>query len=173
MLTPEEIEGSNLPRAFVGGYKADKVTEHLRRIAWDLRRLLHERGVAETELGRLRRDVAQSQRRGELEAAVLDSAHRAAKEIRAAAREESELLLKKAREHAERLRHDVEREHAARTREIESLRTMSGTLRTELRTFLKSLLEVVEPFDPSANAERRLVMADLERVVRATRASKP
>ena len=147
MLTPEEIEGLELPRTFVGGYKPEKVTEHLRRVAWDIRRLLHERDVADAELTRLRRELARSERREELEAAALGSAQRAAREIREASRQEAEVVLKKASEYATRLVRDVNREHAERTRELAELRAVNSKLRTQLRAFLKSLVEVVEAGD--------------------------
>ena len=173
MLTPEEIEGLNLPRSVMGGFKPEKVNDHLRRIAWDVRRLLHEHAEAETELGRLRITLARSKRREELEAVVFDSVQRLVRDIREAAIEEAELVVKKANEHASRVRHAVEREHAVRTHELEELKNAGGKLRAELRTFITSLLEVIEPEDLGADTHRLLVMADLDRVVHATRAAKP
>jgi cell division initiation protein len=176
VISPEEIEGADLPRTIFGGYKADKVTEHLRTVAWDVRRLLHERRQAkseherlEHERDRLRHELVRSERRGELEAAVLESAQNTAREIRDTARREAELVLKKATEHAARLRREVEQEHAARLAEVEGLKEGSAKLRAELRRFIRTLLNLVEPGDLDANMKRHEMMSDLERVVQAQR----
>ena len=165
-MTPEEIEGYVPPRSLWGGYRPDKVVEHMRRVAWDVRRMVHDHGVAQAEIDRLRRDLARFERREELDAALIRSAQTAAREMRDAAQQEAELVLKKANEHAERIRAEVAREYAHRTQELEGVKNANLKLRGELRGFVKALLELLEP---PAGAERRLVMADLERVVRSTR----
>lgn len=180
MINPEEIEGVGLPRTVFGGYKADKVREHLRGLAWDVLTLLHERGIAkseherlEHELDRLRRELVRSERRGELESAVLESAQNAAREIRDTARREAELILKKATEHATRLRREVEQGHEARLAEVEGLKNGSVKLRAELRGFIRELLTLVEPGELDANIHRHQMMSDLERVVQAQRTARP
>jgi cell division initiation protein len=180
VLSPEQIEGVDLPRTRFGGYKADNVREHLRTVAWEVRRLLHEQGQAKAEqerlqheIERLRRELARSERRGELEAVILESAQSAARDIRESARQDADLTLKKASEHAARLRHEVEREYTARLAEVEGLKTGSVKLRAELRRFIRSLLTLVEPGDLEANMQRHEMMSDLERVVQAQRAATP
>lgn len=172
MLTPEDIEGVEFPRAVAGGYKMHAVTEHLRKVAWDVRRLLHERAAMEEDVSRVRGELARSERREELESAVLGSAQDAAREMRETARREAELILKKAREHAIELRTAAEREYAARTNELRQIEELSRLVRTELRVRLKSVLEALgEPAGQVDDQEQRPVMADLERAVQAARAT--
>jgi cell division initiation protein len=179
VISPEEIEGVDLPRTVFGGYKADRVREHLRIVAWDVGKSLHERGQAkseherlEHELDRLRHELVRSERRGELESVVLESAQNAAREIRETARREAELVLKKATGHAAGLRREVEQEHAARLAEVEGLQEGSAKLRAELRRFIRTLLNLVEPGDLDANMKRHEMMSDLERMVQAQRTAK-
>jgi cell division septum initiation protein DivIVA len=179
VLSPEEIEGVALRRVAVGGYKADQVTGHLRSAAWTVRELLHEREEAKSECERLeqeleglRRELARIRRRDELGAAFVESAQNTGKEIKAAARQEAELILKKASEHADRLRREVEQEHAARLADVENLKTGSAKLRAELRRFIKTLLQLIEPGPLDVNLQRHELMTDLERVVQAQRGAR-
>ena len=170
MLSPDEIEKGKLPRATVRGYKPDAVREHLRRVAWDYRQLLHDHKLAKAELERVQRELQRNERREELESGVLDSAQQAAKEIRETGRREAELIVKKAREHADALRAGADRHHAARARDVEKLQQTGTKLRQDLRSMITSILSVLEPAG-SVGAERRPVMEDLQRVVESTRAA--
>lgn len=172
VLTPEDIEGVDLPRAATGGYKTHAVTALLRQVAWDFRRLLHERAAMQEDVTRVRGALARSERREELESALLGSAQSAAREIRETARREAELILKKAREHATELQMTAEREYAARTNELRQIEELSRLVRTELRVQLKSVLEALgEPAGRGDDEQQRPVMADLQRAVQAARAA--
>lgn len=71
---------------------------------------------------------------------LLALAQRAARELRETTRLECELMLKKARSHAERIERDVERERESVNAELEELQLLRWELREQMRSSLIALL---------------------------------
>lgn len=167
MFTPEDIENVKLRRALLGGYNVGKTKQLLRQIAWDLSRVLHERGSFEEDARRFRAQLLRYERREELESASLGAAHEAARKIRGEARRDAELILRKAYRQASAIREAAENEAASRVAEFTALERQSRIMRTGLRSMLTSVLEGLgEPVADARKHEQRPLTEDLERAVR-------
>lgn len=177
MLTPDEIEQIKPRRAFVGGFKRDKTRELLRQIAADFRRALDDRVSIEEETHRMRADLGRRERRDVIESSTLMAARQAALRIREEAREDAELILRKAYKRAGEIRRAADRERDARAGELQQLERQSELIRMELRTVLRSVLRALDERaaetsrdrPPAAETKRETqppVTQDLERAVR-------
>ena len=134
-LRPEDLTLSALPRNRLGQLKEDAVTKLLQRAAWDYREALAERqGLARTvdeltlrldelmeQVASLETAASRSKEPDELARALLAAAQRTAREDREAARQECELMLKKAARRAEKVQGDAAA-RAAEIARIEALR---------------------------------------------------
>jgi hypothetical protein len=75
-----------------------------------------------------------------LASAVLSVAQRAARELRESAREECELMLKKARSRSERLEREMERARSETVAELEQIDALKAEMREHMRSSLQALL---------------------------------
>lgn len=168
VFTPDDIANVKLRRALVGGYKPSETRQYLHQIAWELSRVVHERGTFEEEARRYQAQLDRYERREELESASLSGAHAAARAIREEARRDAELVLKKAYKHASEVRANAEKEASSRLAEYSELEKKSRIMRTELRGLLASVLEALsEPTGDPPKQEERPVMDDLREAVKA------
>ena len=165
LLTPEEIETVDLPRAMVGGYDRRSTDDVLRRIAWDMRALIQERLLLEEEMQRLKSELSRSER----ESAAVIATQAEAQEMQETARRDSELMLRNAREQAERIVTAAERETAERVEALRRVEKVHGLVRVELRTLLTTLLEALSAPSDSVRESLRdpKLTEDLQRITRA------
>ena len=168
-LKPEDLNLSVLPRGPLGHLKAEAVGELLQHAAWDYREALAENqrlSKSVEELGRraeeltaqvasLEEAVARRKSPDELARSLLASAQRASREERESARRESELILKKASERAEKLEGDAARRGADRLAEIARLEDFRDELLGRFRRMLETLASRygADPEDSRTEAE--------------------
>jgi len=131
----------------------------LRRIASDIRALLDERCLLEEELRRLKEDLTQSE---------LTQSERV-REVQETAKRECDLILKKARRQADKIRATAAKETVARVAALKRVEEVQGLVRVELRTLLGAMLEALNA--PSDVVRESLknprLAADLQRITRA------
>lgn len=157
-LSPKDINASRLRRSVVGGYDAAATEEYLRTVAsnyaWLLQEwetlsqkvgdLEHEAAERVEALARLRTELESRKHPDELARSVLHASQRVARDVREAARAESESALKKARGRAAEIESEVERAKASIVAEIAELDAERERARETLRTALTGFLEAVE-----------------------------
>lgn len=128
-LTPVEIRHVELRRAFPRGYRRTDVDGLLNEIADSFEEVWRERADLSDRLDELETDAAKHRELEALLRSTLVSAERAAQDMKAQARRESDLIVQEA--HAEGRR--VAREAAAEKRRLEEdIRTIRALLRTAL-----------------------------------------
>lgn len=124
------MEHVELPRARIGGYKREAIDDLVGRMLTDIRGLVEEREALEAEVRRLREALSVSER---LQTERVNEQEEA--------RRECELMLKKARTHADRIVRAAEKETAARVEALERVERVHGLVRVELRRVLGAMLE--------------------------------
>jgi len=76
----------------------------------------------------------------ELATAVLELAHRAARDLRESTRQDCELMIKKTRERAETLQRELERSRELTAAEIEQMQALQREMREHMRASLQAVL---------------------------------
>jgi cell division septum initiation protein DivIVA len=132
LLTPEDIEHVELPRARIGGYNREATHDLLGRLLMDMRAVVNERDVLEAEVTQLKEALTVRER--------LQTERVEAEE---ATRRECELVLKKARAQAQRILSAAEKETAARVEALTRVERVHSLVRVELRKVLGAMLEEV------------------------------
>jgi cell division septum initiation protein DivIVA len=159
LLTPEDIETTDLPRARMRGYDRRSTDDLLHRIASNTRALLVEQRKLENELRRLKEELTQTK---------LTQAERAT-EMQETAKRECDLILKKARRQADKVRETAAKETVARVEALRRVEEVYGLVRVELRTRLSAMLEALSA--PSDVVRESLknpqLAADLQRITKA------
>jgi cell division septum initiation protein DivIVA len=139
-MRPEDLTISGLPRSpLPGGIKADAVADLVKRASADLRSARARIEQLEAKVASLQADLSARKDPYELGKAVLASAHQMADEQREAARQESELVLKKAEGRAVRIELDAQRRLDDGISQLEGLEAF----RVELSGRLRSTLEAI------------------------------
>jgi cell division initiation protein len=144
-LTPVEIRHVQLRRAFPRGYRRTDVDRLLNEIADSFEEVWRERADLADRLDELETEAAKHRELEALLRTTLVSAERAAQEMKAQARRESDLIVQEA--HAEGRR--VARETVAEKRRLED---DVRRIRAQLRTALEAL-DAAEATDESAAEE--------------------
>lgn len=116
--------------------------------------LREQREALEAEVARLKAALSSHVDRDELTRALLSNAQRAARELRDAARAESEALLKAARKRAVEIEEEAHASVRESSLEVSRLRSIEHDLREQLRRTLQSVIgenppraEPETPFD--------------------------
>ena len=159
LLAPEDIETASLPRAKIRGYDRRSTDQLLRDVAVAIRFLQDERGRLEDEVRRLKEALEHSE---------LTEKERV-REIQEPAKRECDLILRKARRQADKVRNAAERDTAIRVGALKRVEEVQGLVRVELRTLLGAMLEVLDtPSDVVRESlKNRQLMADLHLITRA------
>ncbi len=158
-IAPDEID-VELPRTAVGGLKIGPVEDLLRRVAGDYALLFKENKRLKETLAELERDGGRARTNDddgaaatvaapvhepdELARLVLGAAKQAAGELRSSARRDAEAMLRKANHRAGQL----ERERAARERELAELETLRRETCERMRAALESALALPGADEP-------------------------
>jgi cell division septum initiation protein DivIVA len=92
------------------------------------------------------------------------------REMQEAARRECDLMLKKARTQAERIRHAADKESDVRVAALKRVEEVHGLVRAELRMVLAAMLQMLNaPSDVVRESlKNHQLMEDLHRITRAT-----
>jgi cell division septum initiation protein DivIVA len=163
-VRPEDLTVSALPRTALGHLKADAVADLLQRAAWDLREALARnqqltntveelsRQVEElaAEVASLEEAAARRKDPDELARSLLASAQRSAREERESARQECELMLKKAASRAERMEEESARRAEARISELARLEELREEVVRQFRSTLKA---IADPHDDTGSLD--------------------
>jgi cell division septum initiation protein DivIVA len=175
-IEPSDFDIDAFPRARVGGLKPEPVEEFLRRVQWSYNQLHHEytklkqaaeqappHPAATEEPAPAPPAVAQErppaepaaeprQRRepDELARLALAAAHRTARELLDSARQDSELILRKANSRASRIERSFDHLKAAREAELAELDATIADLREQMLSVLRTML----PAMPNAGANQ-------------------
>jgi cell division septum initiation protein DivIVA len=158
LVTPEDIQTADLPRARIGGYDRRSTDDLLHRIEVAMRALLKERSLLEEEVRRLKVELTHSQ---------LTQSERL--EMQETAKRECDLILKKARGQADKIRNTAEQEIVARVEALKRVEEAQGLVRVELRTLLAAMLESLNtPSDVIRESLKNAqLVEDLHRITRA------
>ncbi len=159
-LSPDSIENPDLPRARVGGYSIEATDELLSRVAKEYRQLQRDRTdllTRQAELeDRLHKILLAAEPDGEprepLTTSLLAVAHRVAAEMRAQAREECEVMLKKARRRSQVFEREVDQARARTEYRVRELEETQRQARERLSTFLASMLAATEERSETAGS---------------------
>jgi cell division septum initiation protein DivIVA len=153
-LRPEDLDISAVARSPLGHLKADSVEQLLQRAAWAYREALAENqslGHAVVDLTQrveeltrqvasLEEATARYKEREELTRTLLASAQRAAREERESARQEAELILKKAARREGQLEQKASRLEADRLSELARLEAWRDDTIARLRGTLEAIV---------------------------------
>jgi cell division septum initiation protein DivIVA len=159
-IEPEAITSTTLPRA-VRGYDTHATDELLKRVAWDYLQLqntcrqltakLEQQGSSTPadKPGQQPRPVAPRAETDDVARTLIAAAQQAAKELRRSAREECEIMLKKARARARAI-------EAAERRRVEHATAGAGQIQSaaaQLQARLQAALEaaIAEAGDPEVD----------------------
>jgi cell division septum initiation protein DivIVA len=163
-IEPEAITSTGLPRA-VRGYDTRATDELLKRVAWDYLQLqntcrqltakLEQQGSstsADKPAQQPRPPVVPRAETDDVARTLIAAAQQAAKELRRSAREECEIMLKKARARAQAI-------EALEKRRVERATVGAGQIQAaaaQLRARLQAALEaaIAEAGDPEDDRER-------------------
>jgi cell division initiation protein len=149
-LTPVEIRHVQLRRAFPRGYRRADVDRLLNEIADSFEDVWRERADLADRLDELETEAGKHRELESLLRTTLVSAERAAQDMKAQARRESDLIVQEA--HAEGRR--VSREAAAEKRRLEGdIRSIRAQLRTALEALSDSRCEARSEDAPAQPAE--------------------
>jgi cell division initiation protein len=149
-LTPVEIRHVQLRRAFPRGYRRADVDRLLNEIADSFEDVWRERADLADRLDELETEAGKHRELESLLRTTLVSAERAAQDMKAQARRESDLIVQEA--HAEGRR--VSREAAAEKRRLEGdIRSIRAQLRTALEALSDSRREARSEDAPAQPAE--------------------
>jgi cell division septum initiation protein DivIVA len=164
LVTPEDIQTADLPRARIGGYDRRSTDDLLYRIESGMRALLNERSRLEEEVRRLKVELTHSQ---------LTQSERL--ELQETAKRECELILKKARGQADKIRNTAEKEIVARLEALKRVEETQGLVRVELRTLLAAMLEALNtPSDVVRESLKNAqLVEDLHRITKAAVSASP
>jgi cell division septum initiation protein DivIVA len=159
LLTPEDIQSADLPRARVRGYDRRSTDGLLRRIESGMRALLDERSSLEQEVRRLNVELTHSEL----------TQHERVMETQETAKRECDLILKKAREQAGEILNGAEEERVARVESLKRVEEAQGLVRAELRTLLGAMLAALDtPSDAVRESlKNRQLVEDLQRITSA------
>jgi len=171
-LRPEDLNLSALPRNRLGQLKEDAVAELLQRAAWDLREALAEkqrlaRAVEELtqrveelteQAASLETAAARRRDPDELARVLLVSAQRTARQERQAAREECELMLKKAARRAEQMESELGRLET----ETAMLRSLRAEAAQQVAQIAQSALEGLESLDAAGSGAKDELRGDVQ-----------
>ncbi len=175
-MPPEFIDAdpTSLPLSF-RGYDCQATEELFRRVAWEYGLLVGEHRKLKNEMqGLLARSdappagAAPRQATGDLDEvarSLLTAAHKAARDMRESAREDSERALKKARARAEEIGREAERDGAATAAVSEAAAALRATLQAALARLeaetpgsrLAASTESPQPTEVVTAAAKRLV----------------
>jgi cell division septum initiation protein DivIVA len=151
----QDVNISDLPRTRLGHLKEEAVADLLQRAAWDNRKVVAEnkrlaKTVEEltqrveeltTQLVPFEEAASRRKDHDELARTLLASAQRAAREERESARQDCELMLKKATQRAEHMEEDVTRRAEARLSELARLEALREEVIARLRSTLEAVAE--------------------------------
>jgi len=143
-LTPIEIENMIFPKKKFGGVDEVAVREFLSRVAKEQEELTRDYRRTQEELKEIRERMGDH---ASLETALKDalsSAQKASGQIRKSAEQERVLLLKESEIKAENMLDDARLELKSITDEIRSLKKVKRKLKSEMRIFLQSYMDLLE-----------------------------
>jgi chromosome segregation ATPase len=176
-LRPEDLNLSAVPRNRLGQLKEEGVVELLQRAAWDYREALAEKqrlartveeltqrtGELMEQVASLETAASRHREPDELARALLAAAQRTARESREIARQECEMMLKKAARRAETIEEDAAG-RAAEVARIEALQeqivaeateraaTITATAETEAASLLEQASAAVREHELQASS---------------------
>jgi cell division septum initiation protein DivIVA len=153
---PGDISLSGLPRSLFGGIKADAAERLLAEAAWHYREVLGrnnqlERALAEltqraqeleAQVASLEEGAAGRKDRDELARVLLASAERHARKLRESAREDCELMLRKARSRALEVEAKAQQRVQACASELAQLEALRTDVMMALSAFRESIVEL-------------------------------
>jgi cell division initiation protein len=153
-LTPVEIRHVRLGRRPLG-YDRRSTDRLLHEIAESFEDVWRERADLHDHVERLEAELGRARELEALLRNTLVSAERAADEMRAQARRESELVVEEARAKAREVVHGAQDERARVEAEIRRLRSLEAETRHAYRAFLASALERLDSeTEPPAVSEQ-------------------
>jgi len=153
-LTPVEIRHVRLGRRPLG-YDRRATDRLLDEIAESFEHVWRERADLHDHVERLEAELGRSRELEALLRNTLVSAERAADEMRAQARRESELIVEEARAKAREVAHGAQDERARVELEVRRLRALEAETRLAYRAFLTSALERLDSeAEPAAVSEQ-------------------
>jgi cell division septum initiation protein DivIVA len=172
-LRPEDLDIATLPRSPLGNLKPQPVADLLKRAAWDFREALGQNQKLSSRVEELTARVdeltakiasleeAASRRKDsdELAGTLLASAQRTAREAREGARQECELMLKKAAQRAQRLEADSIRRAEHRLSELAKVEALREEVAARLRATLEAIVDRRGEEANNGNAPERAAAA--------------
>jgi colicin import membrane protein len=183
-LRPEDLNLAALPRNRLGHLKEEAVAELLQRAAWGYRKALAEKQRLERtveeltqrtdelseQVASLETAAARYKDPDELARVLLVAARRTAREEREAARQECELMLKKAARRAEQVQEEAakitaaaEAEASALVAAVEARELQVASAREELDRELATARRTLNEELASAHAEADAALAEARR----------
>jgi cell division septum initiation protein DivIVA len=166
-LRPEEISLDALPRVRRDGVDPAAAQELLRRAAWDLMQALasnakltqtvaelrQQSQALEAQIAELEASAAKRRDPDDLVRSLLASTQKTVQEQRGAARQEAELLLKKAHARAAVIEREARSRAQTAIADAATLEAKRAELSSELRGALETVLALYDgQFSPPSNA---------------------
>jgi cell division initiation protein len=150
-LAPVEIRHVKLARRLVG-YDTTAADRLLEQITVSFEEVWRERADLREEIERLEGELARFKDLESLLRNTLLSAERAADELRAQARKESELIIEEARLRSREITSGAEEERERMRTDVRRLRELDTDMRANYRAFLQAALDRLESETGSIDA---------------------
>ena len=145
-LTPIDIQ-NKVFRKGVRGYNTEEVDKFLEALSKDFEVLYTENFELRDKVSRLETELKQFKQLESTLQQTMVLAQQTADDVKAAARQESELILKEAEQEKEKRMSEAQKRIDQLNEEIEELYKRRDMIRTQLKSFLLAQLDLAENFD--------------------------
>lgn len=144
MITPLEIENKKFAKQMVNGYNVDEVDDFLDEITKDYERLYKENTSLKQNAETLNTDVSKYKNIENTLQNTLVMAQAAADEVRNAAKQQAEQIIKNAEFSARERVEELNNEVISKQRELEDLKKQLDVYKAKMESLLISQLELLK-----------------------------
>lgn len=144
MITPLEIENKKFAKQMVNGYNVDEVDDFLDEITKDYERLYKENTSLKQNAETLNTDVSKYKNIESTLQNTLVMAQAAADEVKNAAKQQAEQIIKNAEFSARERVEELNNEVIAKQRELEDLKKQLDVYKAKMESLLISQLELLK-----------------------------
>ena len=144
MLTPLDIENKKFQRKMMNGYNVDEVDDFLDEITVDYEKLYKENTELRAEIERSKSDIDKYKTIEQTLQNTLVMAQKTADEIKDAAQEEADNIIKNARSKMQDSVDELDKESETRKREYAETKKQFDIYRAKMEALLISQLELLK-----------------------------
>ena len=145
-LTPIDIQNKEF-RKGVHGYRVEEVEKFLEIVVKDYEIIYGENHELRQTIQRLEKELNQYKQLESTLQQTMVIAQQTADEVKLAAKQQAELIIREAELEKEKTLSDANRRLKAVNEEIEDLQNRKGLVKAQLKSFLRAHLDMAEAFE--------------------------